>query len=179
MSANNYHNVNTSKVYSFNAGDDYACDDMESNIQNELELLHQAGVEDPDELRSYPSRVLGYLEEYEAFRVKWDDVELVMRIFPVIRAGYYDGGNLDWFIQAEDVFGHDISDIEYILPSGITSDERDRAMAEIGAWVSSTKTKLITKVERVYNIYTNALKHIGTFSNGEAIYQLSNQKTGE
>mgnify|MGYP003149098589 FL=1 len=179
MSAINYHNENASKVYSFSANDEWAFDDMESNIAVSLELLHEAGVQDPDELRSYPSRVLGYLEEYEAFRVQWDDIELTVRIFPVIRSGYYGGGNLDWFFEIEDVLGNDIRNLSHILPANITSDEKDRAKDEIYAWIEEAKSRLISKVEEVYNIYTTALNHIGTFSNGEAIYQLVEDNTEE
>lgn len=171
MSTSNFHNVNASKIFAVEINNDWDMDDLECNLSNELDLYHQAGVQDPDELRSYPSKILGYLEEYECCRVKWDDIELTMRIFPVIRSGYYKDVNLDWFIEVRDVFDVEITRPECLLQGGLTDDEKTEALNEINSWIETSQSKLISQIENVFEKYSTPLNCVGIASNGEAFYQ--------
>jgi len=165
MSTSNFHNVNASKIF---AVENYNFDDLWLNLSDELDLFHQSGVFDPDELRSYPSHILGYLEKYEWFR---DDIKLNMRIFPLIRSGYYSGVNLDWFIEVRDVFDVEITRPECLLQSGLTDQEKEKALDEINSWIENTREELINRVESVFEKYSTLLNCVGVFSNGEAVYE--------
>jgi len=176
MSTINFHNVNASKVYAVEIKDDWGLQDLKYNLSTDLDMLHQAGVQDPDESRSYPSHVMGYLEAYECFRIGCDDLELYIRIFPTIRGGYYSGVNLDYFVEVRDVFDVMMTKPGNLLNflsshNDVTPDEREAVIDMIKEWIEETTYKLETKVEKVFADYSTPLNLVGVASNGEGFYE--------
>lgn len=171
MSTSNFHNVNASKVYAVQIEDEFEMDDLVINLQSVLE----AGIEnDPHELRSYPSRVVGHLSSYRRLNeTEYSADDITLHVYAVIRSGYYSGVNLDWFYSIE------WNGEEYNQYNEFASDIRNNEdmsineKSNIMTWVMLEGGKLQQKMEKIFEDYGTPLRVVGTFSNGETVYEVS------
>lgn len=151
MATSNFHNVNASHIFAVDyLQDEYDYQDLVDNLQYSLKetgYYNTLTKSDPNELRSFPSKSIGSLDNY----VESSDGEsgIVVTITAVIRSGYYDGVNLDWHCHFEE-YGENV---EHLLPA---------AEAE--------KNRLIEMVEYVFSELSTPLGVTAQFSNGETIY---------
>jgi len=151
MATSNFHNVNASHIFAVEyLQDEYDYQDLVDNLQYSLKetgYYNTLTKSDPNELRSFPSKSIGSLDNY----VESSDGEsgIVVTITAVIRSGYYDGVNLDWHCHFEE-YGENV---EHLLPA---------AEAE--------KNRLVEMVEYVFSELSTPLGVTAQFSNGETIY---------
>ncbi len=182
MATSNFHNVNASKIFAMTSDsenefeiDEFAYNDFIDNIDS---ALSEAGyndytIDDPHELRSYPSRVLGSKSK----DVCYDHFSVDITIFPVVRSAYYDGCNLDWFLTIE-MEGETFNNISEITDENIewvlrNNDEKHgkKAISNFRAKLTTAAHALKTELETIYKNHTEPLTVVSRFSNGETIYQ--------
>ncbi len=151
MATSNFHNVNASHIFAVDyLQDEYDYQDLVDNLQYSLKetgYYNTLTKSDPNELRSFPSKSIGSLDNY----VESSDGEsgIVVTVTAVIRSGYYEGVNLDWHCHFEE-YGENV---EHLLPA---------AEAE--------KNRLVEMVEYVFSEFSTPLGVTAQFSNGETIY---------
>ena len=149
MATSNFHNVNASHIFAVELQDEYDYQDLVDNLQSGLKetgYFNLLTKSDPNELRSFPSKSIGSLDNYV------EDSEgngIYVQITAVVRSGYYDGVNLDWHCSFEE-YGETI---EHLIPA---------AEAE--------KNRLVEMVEYVFGEFSTPLGVTATFSNGETMY---------
>jgi hypothetical protein len=151
MATSNFHNVNASKVFAVNDEYDYEFEDVKSSLEIKFwnhEDYTSYVEKDRYELRSFPSRTVSTLSKW--IEIGEDSVEV--SITSVIRSGYYEGFNLDWFTTinvngSEDDSFADNEEVKKIIDS------------------------FVEYIENIYAIYSEPLNVVGRFSNGETIYE--------
>ena len=193
MGTSNFHNVNARCIYpvllnyEINKEDEDGnetdekvlmyCDDFdyECLVENVCEMLKEKNIgfvssigRDIDELRSYPSKVLGTVRKEKTI----GGIDVAVELVCVLRSAYYEGANLDYCIY-EEVENEDLIDIVdqfdfYSEFKGIS-----KIHAEIASkWIETTKSELIEAIEDVYSVVSGVkLRKVATFSNGETIYE--------
>lgn len=184
MSTSNFHNVNASAIFACELEQKYDYDDLVDNLQIEFPQGRNTNIIDPDELRSYPSRIIGVddiTKEYKHFGLE-------VCIYPLIRSGYYQGCNLDWFIkvymdgdeldyptngdimeqvsEVKDALIH-VLEMEDVYKSPKQIEKMSFGLAN---YINKCTAKLVDKVEEVFSRYSTPLKVAARFSNGETIY---------
>jgi len=151
MATSNYHSVNASKIFSVSNSDLMDLQDTIEAITDDLSAhpdythLSKAGRY---ELGSYPSHTLGSIRNI----VYLNNDEIEVCITAVVRSGYYEGVNFDWYLNITDDEGY-----EYEVANESVTDATDN---------------LISFVEGIYSEYTQQLVQVARFSNGEVIYGL-------
>lgn len=150
MATSNFHNVNATNIFAVQLEDEWAYDDLVSNLESEFSKYsdyYNDGISDPNELRSFPSKSLGSLSN--SITIEDDEVEIY--VTPVIRSGYYEGCNLDWHVR---LYVNGSEDDTY-------SDD---------ARVSVIANDYIECIEDIFEQYSQPLGVTARFSNGETIY---------
>ena len=175
MSTNNFHNVNASSIYAFECEEEFDYQDMIDNIKCELENkfpdFYPDCGSDPEELRSYPSNVLGDITVLKAYR----DFDVEIKITAICRSGYYSGANLDWSPIIM-IGGYEIDNWCYLRDAiediVCYSDKKlDQYEGWIKKWAEIALKDLSEGIEEIYEQYTIPLVKVAQFSNGEAIYE--------
>ena len=152
MATSNFHNVNASSIFSVQLEDEWAYDDLISNLESEFnshEDYSTVGKSDPNDLRSYPSTSIGSFSN--SVIIGEDEVSIF--VTPVVRSGYYDGVNLDWHVRYY-VNGYEDDFYEYYDDTNI----------------QSLLYGYVDFVENVFSQYSLPLGVTAQFSNGETIY---------
>ena len=191
MGTSNFHRVNASKVFSVlmdqpaldddgaETGDYYApeqweVDELIEYLQEQLRKNHTffPGGNDPHELRSFPSRVIGQIRSVTNFAGGL--ISGVIVITAVMRSGYYEGACLDWHISKY-IDGDEYDDVsEY---DGRETDfpeiETESVQFDIPNWFEAEEKRLIEFVEDVFTRASMPLEVVATFSNGETIYKMA------
>lgn len=196
MATNNFHNVNASNIFSCLIPSDISFtndsgnivtethyptqldfDDLIKNLETDISSLkNSTNIEyNANFLRSYPGQVLGNVSIDKTFLGQ--DVRIT--IIPVIRSGYYEGANLDWELEfcagcnevynKEDLINEWIEEVEF-------KEEYNKGLIAIHegylwSWIENNLRDLIQSIENIFSDYSDELKKVAQFSNGEAIYQ--------
>jgi len=150
MATSNFHNVNATNIFAVQLEDEWAYDDLVSNLESEFNNhsdYYAYGKSDPDELRSFPSTSIGSFSN--SIFIEDDDVEIF--VTPVIRSGYYDGVNLDWHVRYY-----------------VNGSENETYSDDIN--VLRISNKYIEFIENIFEKYSEPLVVTARFSNGETIY---------
>ena len=189
MATSNFHKVNASQYYSvfFEADEenegfqDFWYDDQIENIRS---FLNEKGfnvdanslknVKDPHESRSFPSNVIASISEHKRIC----NVEFQINMCAVVRSGYYDGFNLDWFYEVEIEGDCDIDcipDLEQLSETLSYYGDVSVGMGKIQAknalkWLNETVDSLIENTEDYFKEITTPLVITARFSNGETFY---------
>ena len=174
MGASNFHNQNASRIFAFEIEDEWEWDDKKIDIKESLKEMKDVqfrdwGGNDPHELRSYPSSVLGALSVSR----EYNGVDVCINLTAIVRSGYHCGGNLDWNLTF-DINGDEQDEVdftdsfEYYLETSRENALRISGYAE--KWAKKEGEKLIEKLEELYKNVTTPLTVVATFSNGETIY---------
>tara|TARA_Y100000310_G_scaffold338871_1_gene429772 strand:+ start:424 stop:978 length:555 start_codon:yes stop_codon:yes gene_type:complete len=181
MGTNNFHveNASSPMFVLMNDDDEWFYEDALENITQVIGL-EETSCKDRHELRSYPSRVLGKLEKRITVTtgvVANEEEDIRITLLAVARSGYYAGMALDWTVEIHDDY-YDFFDYEewynYIMEERKFTDERK---TDIVREVGDISDELIQKVEEVYELYTEKIRKVGQFSNGEAVYEkITNKK---
>lgn len=184
MGTSNFHSKNSGRIFSVKLEEEWDYDDLKANLYSELNgsvaksrgYHFSEGGKDIYELRSYPSHVVGII-----FKVtKICGIDVSVGVQSVIRSGYYEGCNLDWAVIC--VIGYntfedeeiDIKEIEFEIK--YENDNINVGMSKIQArnikkWIDKTRDELVKYVEEIYTQYSEPLRVVAQFSNGETIYE--------
>jgi len=196
MGTSNFHSRNASRIFAVTfpdyededtgemVSDEFGYDDLKLNLTSEFKSLNNQKKDinffeergtDTHELRSYPSYVIGTLRYYSKFK----SVDVLAEITMVIRSGYYDGVCLDWSVSF-DIEGNTYEDCD-IEPQEVEenieyyTDLKGKNISirakQICDWCNKTKTQMVADVEKIYSEYSDSLKVVAQFSNGETIYE--------
>lgn len=187
MGTSNFHRVNASKIYAVlmnqptdEDGEYYAPDEWD--IYEFVEYLRERLGEvedaefypsgnDPHELRSYPSRVIGRIITEANFAGGLIPARIIVTC--VMRSGYYEGACLDWHVN-ELVGGEDTNGEFDISDYGLTYEEMGIAKFDIEHWAEGEYKRLTAFVEKVFADVSNPMEEVATFSNGETVYKMAN-----
>ena len=198
MGTSNFHNVNASNVYAvlmdyedvvydergnetdeteYRSPDTWECDmfikDIKEDAKEKAPVIgfsyHHTCDSDPHELRSYSSIPL-----FQFYRSKkFGDIDVTVNINCLLRVGYYEGANLDWFITY-DVMGSNTDELDFIyhtewqsnMPAGMIKIQNKHAET----WASNTADELIDVTEEFFKEHSMPLGVSARFSNGETWY---------
>lgn len=198
MGTSNFHNVNARNIYAvlmdyedvvydehdnetdeteYRSPDTWECDMFIKDIKEDAkEKAPLKGVsyyhtcnQDPHELNSYSSIPL-----FQFYRgKKFGDIDITVNINCVLRVGYYEGANLDWFITY-DVMGSNTDELDFLyytewqsnMPAGMIKIQNKLAEA----WASNTADELVNVTEEFFKEHSMPLGVSARFSNGETWY---------
>ena len=178
MATNNFMNENASNIYvitndkmefDYMADNEILAEDIKSflpdlTIYNDYDVYY--------ENRSYPSIRLGEICE-EVTTNK--DIYIMVCVTLVLRSGYYEAYNLDYEYNInidDDTLYDDDSGIDEFLNEYKDAFElTDDEIVDITEETDEVLSRLISKVEDVYSKLSETYKQLGTFSNGEGIYE--------
>lgn len=177
MATGNFHNTNASKIFAIQTEDEFA---YELAIDSCNYLLEKNGFDpeegtDHNELRSYPSRVLGSISEGKEIAGAWVNVQVVA----VARSGYYSGINLDWSCTIEvdgSEWHNEHPEIDYVAENLVYYGGHNEGLAKIQAkniqkYINSRIHKLGRETNELFDqLADHKLGVSARFSNGEEIY---------
>jgi hypothetical protein len=181
MGTSNFHNENASKIFALTGDEDeFAFNDTILNVTSEFDkedcFTGDDSISLDSELRSFPAKSIGSF----ALCLYYAGVDLEVEVIPLVRGGYYEGFNLDYEIKfmlnglemCTDCQEPNIDSIEYVMKyshrKGFVSLQKKNIENKLTAMV-----KILTeKVEKVFENYSDQLNVVGTFSNGETIYEV-------
>ena len=172
MATSNFHNVNASHIFACSTENEWDFEDLIENLSYEFRnhaAWYGGNKSDPNELRSYPSRVLGSLTKDFSYK----DFSLEVWVSPLVRSGYYDGVNLDWNVDYSiNGDSYDIDELEngigYNTALPISKIKAYSLLAEKKA--EKLKNEIVEKVESIFSDYSEKYGVKAVFSNGETIY---------
>jgi hypothetical protein len=154
MATSNFHNVNATHIFAVELENEFDYEDLVYNLESEFNNhsdFSDYGKSDPNGLRSFPSKSLGSFGN--SVTIEDDEVEIF--VTPVIRSGYYEGCNLDWYVR---YYVNGYEDYTY------KSHPRIQTLVEV----------YTNFIENVYEQYSQPLGVTARFSNGETIYHAIN-----
>lgn len=177
MSARNFYNKNAKHIFAVSTDSDFEIECLQANIENAIEAtkksctIHYA-VENALNYygrnnNSYPEKIfdtcLFSSKEYKTFTIE-------LYLVPVLRSGYYDGGNLDYYqVLLVDGYEIDFDNIQDIDLSDFTNKHLEKYTKQ---WIEKELNTLSDLMNSILNQHCDSpLDCVGVFSNGEAIYQ--------
>lgn len=172
MATSNFHNVNASHIFACSTENEWDYEDLKDNLSYEFKNhadWYDGNKSDPNELRSFPSRVLGSLTK----SFSYNDFSLEVWVSPLIRSGYYDGVNLDWnahyFINGNE---YEIDDLETGIEyeTSFTAYKRKAYALLAEKKAEKLRDELVEVTENIFNQYSEKYGVTARFSNGETMY---------
>lgn len=150
MSANNFYNVNAKYIYSveYNENEyEYLIDDIKDIFKAKFGIEFFEDFSYSSASRDYNGIRFGYIVK----TIGHDEII----VDTIIRSGYYLGANLDW-------------DMKFYIDG-----YHEYTMDDIHKYPKLQKefNKVIDQVEDLYEKLSTPLNKVGSFSNGEAIYE--------
>lgn len=174
MATSNFHNVNASSIFAVELQDQWAYEDLITNLTDELSSnpnWTDRVVRDPNECRSFPSTTVGVIERMYQYK----DFYVEVCVTPVIRSGYYEGCNLDWNVSFNLDGRYDYDEAEFSVDDVQYIGEMNRSKAVVYTKLAERKAQkmmneIINELETIYSHYSEKLGVVARFSNGETIY---------
>jgi len=195
MGASNFHSVNARNIYAvlmsyeqpvindvgketgdleWYSPDHYDWQEFKNEIRNSMkkkaeekgfDYFANGSVDDPHELRSYPSVVLFSIEKCKTYA----DIDITVSVHAVMRSGYHDGACLDWWVHNDepDVTLEESMQFGSNMPAGMIKILSKHA----NAWYNKTKEEVIDLVEEHFKEHSQGFKVVAQFSNGETMYE--------
>lgn len=153
--------------------------DTISYIQEKLEEIENVKFikyndkQSQNENRNFPAHYIGTIY----LTTSIGDITCEVNIDCFSRAGYYEAACLDWELDMV-IDGCNFDDVDDVNDLFInnTSSYMNKGMLTIQSktaekWFGNTKDKLVKLVEEVFEQCSTSYKKLGTFSNGETIYE--------
>ena len=189
MGTSNFHNGQASRIFAIDTDDEFAWNDTRDNVMYELleidknksidwEFVRGDDVPLDDELRSFPATSIGQM--YSS--VHYGGMDYTITLIPKTVGGYYSGFNLDFEIRIDNDqgYGELINDgIEY----GVSKDDMEYMFEEYeyqepllhgDTVIEKLNDKIldgVTRLEKVFAMYSDQLNVVARFSNGEVMYE--------
>jgi len=196
MSASNFYKKNASHYYVFEGQNGCKFEDFLAELGTELEKIDFEFWNNPKwwEWIGQDAFKIAVKEVYFDYRkegITWG----TLRIYVIVRYGYYWGINLDWdwefefsdgsICAGDDFSSSEIKEFGYYLKNEIPywwSDERLPVEYYLGKYLLKNCSKLYDKVmdtldketeelEKVFEKLTEVYDLVTVFSNGEAVYR--------
>lgn len=173
MGTPNFASGNASHIFVVGAEieEQWEWEDIKSNIFSALfaefgDKFTDGGYAEDN--RSYGESSIGSVMVSKLFGDVWIEIQLSA----VIRSAYYQGANLDWYVQYCD--GRDWFDnytdikFEYYsdMNKGMCVIQRNNAIS----WIESMKDDIIERIEKVFKENSDPYNCTGIASNGEGFY---------
>ena len=181
MATSNFYNKNATNIFAIDEFNfEWEYDDLIDNLLHELgstenmrkKTLDILWYEDVkwDNDRNYSGKELGYLEMSKWYGYTDNEIEVKVRVKPIVRSGYYGGVNLDYdiciYVNSE---GYDIDEL---IDFGYYFElNRKNFKKWVSNWIDNSLEKLRNETERIFKLNSVPLKIRGRFSNGETIYE--------
>ena len=172
---------NETEEMEYHTPDDFEVDDFIDNIKISAEELakeknisyYKTCDTDPHELHSYSSTKLFQYYKSKTF----GDISITVSINCVIRHGYYEGGNLDWYMTYE-LSNYKGDEIDF-KQDFIDYSDMSKGLAVIQSknaerWAQKVTDELVEIVEDLFTKESMPLTVTAKFSNGETIYSKAN-----
>jgi hypothetical protein len=168
MATNNFYKKNASYFYVIDneEGNFDIWEFIEDDILNDLAKLGYEDIRNENKWDERDSKIIAEKRFYE------DDIEV--KLYVIIRAGYYSGANLDWDFEIIDNEGNEIKCGDYYendFYDYIEDRKEKNEMKKQQKRIVKKLHKEIDKLEKMFAKITTPYIKIGQFSNGEAIYQ--------
>ena len=142
-------------------------DYVEELMQDHRELYVSGGDDEPD--RNYRGTAIAQFRKRKDF----GDVEVQVILTAMIYSAYYEGANLDWKVgYSTDGDENSLEDLEFYhseMNAGLKKIQQKNAEK----WAEKTTTEMVEKLEAIFDKVSTPLNYLGSFSNGEAIYELA------
>lgn len=177
MSTGNFHSINNRGIFALRCDNEFDYDDHISNIEyafNNSPYSFWDDGNDPHELRSYSSKVIGRLNDGTEYLGVGVDVTAVL----VVRSGYYEHCNADFHFHIEvdgievdtDVSVEDIYDqIEY--RAGVSEKKARQFSKYMIAYINKKVEEMSDYIEEQLKGLSEPLRVAAKFSNGETMYE--------
>ena len=184
MATSNFYNENASNIYAvlMNYEDEegntvapeyWECEDTIEELKNGLKELQTETINQYDDCWGHNNCETTELGRLQVSK-EYADVEVTVTINSILRHGYYEGANLDWYIQFE-VDGCDMDEIDFDdmfwrsdLPKGMQVIQQTNAER----WAENVRDELIEVMEGYYKkVSQYELTVSARFSNGETWYE--------
>lgn len=185
----NFLNNNASKIFAIGEGDDedeaqMNYEDGKMNVETALEAVGydlDGKTSEPNSNRNFEGTIIA--DKSESVTPEKDETGSVsadIRMYSILRNGYYQGGNFDWSykvmignseyedeIPDEDVIEDDV----VYLQDKEDKDENSKEVAEeLHKLIEAKKDAMVEEIEKVYGENTMKLKVTARFSSGETHY---------
>lgn len=159
------------------ASERYDVDDFKYYVREVAEQKASNGIQYSDEDGSDNDRNYCATDLFSYRASKWyGDIEVEVQIVAKMVSGYYEGASLDFDVTVFD--GYEFSDrdnsVEYLFGNNCSCMNQGLLKIQqrhAERWVDKAKYQLIELVEQVFEQVSIPLKVVGTFSNGETIYE--------
>ena len=180
MASSNFHS-NIVPIRYVDSYDEFIWEDIRVNIASELGEEINDSIRIYDELRSFPATSICqmYLQGLlETHNEEFDDYDVMYEFTICTRGGYYTGFNVDIADESFEFEGNgDCSTLEpnkknsaKDLILSMIDEEANVKEKDIDDFLKECD-QLKDKALRAIDMYTNSIKVIGCFSNGECVYK--------
>jgi hypothetical protein len=120
--------------------------------------------------RNFEGTLMGSLKAEKWF----GDINVEVRVNLILRSGYYEGANLDY--EVEYYAGSDYDDTinfsyEFESHSDMSKGLQVIQTKNAERWAEKIKEELTEEVEKIYTRVSTPYRKLGSFSNGEGVYE--------
>jgi len=166
MGTNNFLNKNASRIFACELQDEFFYNDLIENLTEELGEIfgNKEGYQfdreqSHDNERNFSGVYLGNID--------YDYRDCVLRLKPIVRAGYYVSCNLDYEIEyiSEQNYCDTLNDLKIDL------EYIDRPTKAVERSFKKQLPLMIKKLEKVFATNSTPLNQQRGFSDGTAIYE--------
>lgn len=185
----NFLNNNASKIFAIGEGDDEDTaqmnyEDGKMNVETALEAVGydlDGKTSEPNSNRNFEGTIIA--DKSESVTPEKDETGSVsadIRMYSILRNGYYQGANFDWSYKVmigNSEYEDEIPDADVIeddvvyLQDKDEKDENSKEVAEeLHKLIEAKKNAMVEEIEKAYGENTMKLKVTARFSSGETHY---------
>lgn len=180
MGTANFYSKNATHIFAAELADEWAWNDLCTNLQMSLSDLADKGYRYFDEDGNHKEQGK-IVSEIHTETKSFGGIEFSLRLEVVVRSGYYAGANLDWELYVD--HSHDCEEwdevevdeiFEEAYPETDCPEEQELIETNVPlaeSWLQQEKDKLVTEVEKIFRWYATPLGVVGRGSNGVAFYE--------
>jgi hypothetical protein len=157
-----------SMFFDYKEESQFVAEQVSSLLDNDNNIVNESFGYD----RSFPERLLVEFTESKMF----GDVEIEVNAKVILRAGYYEGANLDYYVEFQDQNNYDnFEDSDDIVINHYNSD-MNAGLCSIQTklardWAENTSEKIENRLEEVFTKITDPYVMVARASNGETLYR--------
>ena len=165
--------------------EEWEYEDLIDNVNSEIASLPNSLLtkfKDRNELGAYPSRTMNSLVYSKEYKLNADNtITIEVVLTAIIRAGYYEGCNLDyqlsWFIDNDDLSELELTDLPETLMSfyGCTQKQAEKMSGTLIKFLAINHIKLMKEMTNIFDQWAeHKLRLDAVVSNGEGVYSKIN-----
>lgn len=184
MGTSNFYNKNASKI--FVCLENYTDEDTDESVSPEREEIEEFKdylIEQLNQIENFSfSEAMGTYVDNDTYvgqlyvHRNFMDVDVEISLYVILRMGCYEAANLDYeskvFLNSSEYDTLDEDDFIYLA----TLEQHNKGLIlsnypKLEKWFEATQTNMIQSLESVFEKVTTPYVRLGTFSNGESVYQ--------